>query len=341
MLGAIDDGDATYSQYTGESTPPVTNRTIRHDTKIDSLLTKVIRYFLYSWPKEVPDNIKTVLEASGPVNVGGRIAAKIARQSLARAYFRWPYMDKKIEELGNACTACQTARPNPATIKPQPREFATSPWQRVHVDFLGPCNGKLYHVVVDPYTKWLEVAEVLSTAAIRTISWLGLAHALNPSWNLRIEYDLLRSTGGEPREQHSHTTLVGAVKREFQVGNAVRVRMYNGKCKWMNGTVVANKEIEECGLQGIAEVDRCQEKGSSKASELVVQDEGGVEKSLEVTGKTGKEGQEVAQDTETEVRGMDVEIQAPGVTWTVEGGTRRYPTRVRKKVVRMDIYYNL
>ncbi|KAJ8885551.1 hypothetical protein PR048_011749 [Dryococelus australis] len=58
LLGAIDDGDVTYLEYIGESTPPVTNRTICHKSKIDPLLTKVIRYILYGWPKEVPDHIK-------------------------------------------------------------------------------------------------------------------------------------------------------------------------------------------------------------------------------------------------------------------------------------------
>ncbi|KAJ8872026.1 hypothetical protein PR048_028366 [Dryococelus australis] len=55
LPGAIDDGDATYWQYIGEGTPPVTNGTIHYETKMDTL-TKVIRYILYGWPKEVHDN---------------------------------------------------------------------------------------------------------------------------------------------------------------------------------------------------------------------------------------------------------------------------------------------
>ncbi|KAJ8881910.1 hypothetical protein PR048_018396 [Dryococelus australis] len=255
-------------------------------------------------------------------------------KSLARAYFCWPSMDKRIEELGNSSTA-------------------------LHIDFLGQCTGKLFLVMVDVYTKWLEAAEVPSTVAIHTISFLkllmarfgtytqlvsdngppftpeefqtfvqirGIHHVTSPPYhpqsngqaescvgfykyklkslllsrgnmpekspslcemNMRIEYDLLHSTGGELHKQHTPTTLVSTVKREFQAGDEVKV--YG-----------------------------CQEKGSINATELVEQEEGGMEKSLEKdTGKTGEEGQEVARNTEMGVRGMDVETQALGVTGTL------------------------
>lgn len=38
-------------------------------------------------------------------------------------------------------------------------------WSRVHMDYLGPFFGKLYLVIVDAGSKWLEVFEVPSTAA--------------------------------------------------------------------------------------------------------------------------------------------------------------------------------
>ncbi|XP_014777797.1 uncharacterized protein K02A2.6-like [Octopus bimaculoides] len=31
------------------------------------------------------------------------------------------------------------------------------PWSRLHIDFAGPINGYYYLIVVDSYTKWLEV----------------------------------------------------------------------------------------------------------------------------------------------------------------------------------------
>ena len=47
-------------------------------------------------------------------------------------------MDKDVEELIKSCLPClsTTAAPPPAPIASAPP--ATSPWQRVHLDFLGP-----------------------------------------------------------------------------------------------------------------------------------------------------------------------------------------------------------
>lgn len=46
------------------------------------------------------------------------------------------------------------------------------PWSRIHLDFLGPIQDRIFLVVVDAHTKWLEVKEVPSTAAIHTINFL-------------------------------------------------------------------------------------------------------------------------------------------------------------------------
>ena len=47
----------------------------------------------------------------------------------------------------------------------------THPWERVHVDF-GEKNGKMFLVVADSHSKWLEVLLMKSTAAESTITEL-------------------------------------------------------------------------------------------------------------------------------------------------------------------------
>ncbi|KAJ8892751.1 hypothetical protein PR048_005332 [Dryococelus australis] len=225
-------------------------------------------------------------------------------------------MDKRIGELGNSCTAYQAARRNPATIEPQPWEFATSPWQRVHVNFLGLCN----------------VAEVTSTAAIHTISFLnslmarfgictqllsdngppftsegfqtfvrirGIHHVTSPPYHPQYNGQAESSVKFYYMYKFKSLLLSGGKMHEkvFQflrdVRNATQCTKGKSPTKLIFGR---NIHIEYDLLHsGIAGVDGCQEKGSNMASELVVQEERGVEKSLgEVTGKTGEEGQEVA-----------------------------------------------
>ena len=47
-----------------------------------------------------------------------------------------------------------------------------SPWQRVHVDYAGPLEGDSYLLVVDAYSKWVEIVKTSSTTSVATITIL-------------------------------------------------------------------------------------------------------------------------------------------------------------------------
>ncbi|KAJ8890428.1 hypothetical protein PR048_009937 [Dryococelus australis] len=74
--------------------------------------------------------------------------------------------------LGYVMHDCELEKPNPAKCELQNWPFPTGPWQRIHVDFLGPWQGKSYLIVMDACSEWLEVAEVPLTAAKHTIQVL-------------------------------------------------------------------------------------------------------------------------------------------------------------------------
>ncbi|KRY49757.1 Uncharacterized protein T03_12337 [Trichinella britovi] len=46
---------------------------------------------------------------------------------------------------------------------------ATEPWTRIHADFFGPIGGKIFLLVVDAFSKWLEVRIVPSTSSVAAI----------------------------------------------------------------------------------------------------------------------------------------------------------------------------
>ena len=73
-----------------------------------------------------------------------------------------------IKDRMEQCKECQEVRNEPAKVT-HPWEAAEGPWSRVHIDHAGPFRGKLYLIVVDSFSKWLDVTVVPSTAAKVTV----------------------------------------------------------------------------------------------------------------------------------------------------------------------------
>jgi hypothetical protein len=46
------------------------------------------------------------------------------------------------------------------------------PWSRVHIDFAGPFEGKMWLIVIDAYSRWLEIFRMSNTTSEQTISAL-------------------------------------------------------------------------------------------------------------------------------------------------------------------------
>ena len=93
-------------------------------------------------------------------------------KSLVRSYVWWPGLDKDIEDLAKSCLACQSHKHAPAVAPLHPWTWPTSPWNRIHIDFAGPFQGKMFLIVVDAHSKWPEVFEMSSTTVPATIAIL-------------------------------------------------------------------------------------------------------------------------------------------------------------------------
>nr|XP_028572340.1 uncharacterized protein K02A2.6-like [Podarcis muralis] len=105
----------------------------------------------------------------------------VRMKSLARCYLWWPGMDQNIEQWVRTCKACQEVRPEVARAPVHWWEQSRSPWSRLHLDFAGPFQGKVFLVIVDAYSKWLEVAMVpsmASAAVIKVLRQLFATHGL-------------------------------------------------------------------------------------------------------------------------------------------------------------------
>nr|XP_034969524.1 uncharacterized protein K02A2.6-like [Zootoca vivipara] len=88
-------------------------------------------------------------------------------------------MDEAITTWVATCQPCQELRPAPPAAKGHTWETPKTPWLRVHINLAGPFHGRTFMVVVDAYSKWLEVALMTSTmteAVIRVLLGLFATH---------------------------------------------------------------------------------------------------------------------------------------------------------------------
>jgi len=60
-------------------------------------------------------------------------------------------------------------RQNPKKSELIPWSRPSGVWQRVHIDFFGPFHNSYFLVVLDAYSKWLEVKEKTRITTDNTI----------------------------------------------------------------------------------------------------------------------------------------------------------------------------
>ena len=93
-------------------------------------------------------------------------------KSLARGVVCWPGMDSDLDAKVKQCQQCQENRKAPPVAPLHPWEWPTWPWSRLHIDFAGPFQGKMFVVLVDAHSKWLEVSIIPSTSSANTIRFM-------------------------------------------------------------------------------------------------------------------------------------------------------------------------
>ena len=238
-------------------------------TTKDPTLSKVIRYVMLGWPDiKVDDTIKPYFNRRMELGVvngcllwGVRIIVPPQGQklvleelhdthpgitkmkSLARSYVWWPKMDQCIENEVKSCASCQQCRPSPAPAPLHPWEQPSKPWSWLHLDFAGPFLGHMYLVLVDAYSKWMEVEIMQTITASKTIEVLrpifathGLPQKIvtdnGPSF-VSHEFSQFLSSNGIKHVKSApyHPSTNGLVERAVQTFKQALKRNPNGSVK--------------------------------------------------------------------------------------------------------------
>lgn len=168
-------------------------RKIAELTKKDPILRRVLFHVLHGWPPRNSDPVlqpywtrrealshnKECLLWCNRVIIPAALQDQVLKllhaphagivqtKAYARGYVWWVGMDNQIERTVSACELCQAVRNNPPG---DPQTWITSEkaWNRVHIDFAGPFQGKTFLVLIDSYSKWFE-AEIIPSMSASTV----------------------------------------------------------------------------------------------------------------------------------------------------------------------------
>lgn len=96
----------------------------------------------------------------------------VKTKALARSYVWWPNIDRSIEETIANCLTCKLSQPSPERALLSPWQPTAGPWSRIHIDFAGPIQGNHFLLIVDSYSKWIEVYRTKNATTNFTINCL-------------------------------------------------------------------------------------------------------------------------------------------------------------------------
>ena len=120
-------------------------------------------------------------------------------KSLIRSYFWWTNIDKDVENLIKSCNSCLHTLPSPPRVEVVSWEKPDGPWSRIHIDYAGPCHGYYFLVIVNAFSKWIEVFKTKSISAEATLNMLkhlfkrwGLAKTLVSDNETQFTSDILK-----------------------------------------------------------------------------------------------------------------------------------------------------
>ena len=101
----------------------------------------------------------------------------VRMKSLARSYLWWPGLDEDIERKVLGCEDCQMQSATPAVAPLHPWEWPDRPWSRIHADYAGPFMGSMFLIIIDAYSKWIEVFKTSTSTSEVTMEKFRQAFA--------------------------------------------------------------------------------------------------------------------------------------------------------------------
>lgn len=231
------------------NTSPLTADIVASNTVRDQTLCKVIDYTRRGWPmgniKDV--NLKYYYTRRNELSTEGGCLLWINRvvipyqlrtvvlqmlheghigivrmKILTRSYYWWPGIDADIENFVNSCEICNIYQPKTKEITFTMWTKSHKVWSRLHIDFL-QIFQKYFLIIIDSYSRWMDVYETKSTNSQETIDKLRTSFAI---FGLPDE---IVSDNGPP--------FNGEIYRKFCAANGIKCTLTPPLHPRSNGTV--------------------------------------------------------------------------------------------------------
>lgn len=177
----------------------LTKRNLKRATWEDKELVQVVRYLRFGWPdkKNINPNLHTYYEKRDELSIIDDILiwrdrviipetlrkavmeylhrshpGIVQSQSLAKTYVYWPRINRDLEEMIKQCNSCQRFKNKEPETPLNSWNLPQGPWQRVHLDFKGPFKNRMWLVVIDAYSRWLEIKALRNATVQKTMEFL-------------------------------------------------------------------------------------------------------------------------------------------------------------------------
>ncbi|RUS70453.1 hypothetical protein EGW08_021782 [Elysia chlorotica] len=210
---------------------PVTATDIAKETLKDPLLKQVFNFAARGWPSKPSDDVRAFTARKHEISIdngcllwGTRVIIPTSLRSRvldilhethigisrmkaqARSWVWWPLLDYDIERLAKTCAICEQYQKSPPKAPLHPWDWPQQPWSRVHMDFAGPFLGKMFLIIIDAHSKWIDIKIMSKITASDTIlelrevfSTFGLPEVIvtdnGPTWTSELFQNFLAHNG--------------------------------------------------------------------------------------------------------------------------------------------------
>ena len=189
-----DENKHSYLNYVREGVSAIDSAEVSAETANDPILSRVLEFVMRGWPSTVDDSFLVFKSRANSLTVedgclmwGHRVvipqvlrrellselhsvhSGVVKMKALARSFIWWPGLDSDIENVTKTCKLCLENASNPPRATLHVWKWPDGPNRRLHADFLGPLSGRMYIIIIDAFSKWVDVKELPDITVATTI----------------------------------------------------------------------------------------------------------------------------------------------------------------------------
>ncbi|KAL7298999.1 hypothetical protein TKK_0008096 [Trichogramma kaykai] len=185
----------SYLNYVENETNAIDGKIVRHETRIDPTLIEVMKHLNFGWPNQVDPELLPYKNRCNSLTIeqdcimfGHRIVIPkalrgevlselhaahmgiVRMKAIARPFVWCPNIDADIENVSKSCALCVENACNSLRSPLITWNWPNGPNRRIHADFLRPIENNMYLIIIDAFSKWVDVKRMSNIKTSETIT---------------------------------------------------------------------------------------------------------------------------------------------------------------------------